>query len=126
MKSYGTLSTLLVAAATIQRCAAYGYYTFQGFSGNSCDGDAGSVDRFPSPDQNTLYIDFTNRHSFRTTLVGGNDDGEFLAYATACVNEGCHDGLTDYVFNIDESGCANVNTGGAVNGFALFTTYGGI
>ncbi|OKL61404.1 hypothetical protein UA08_03890 [Talaromyces atroroseus] len=127
MKSYTTLSALLVAASSMQLCAAYGStYTFQGFSGNTCDGDAGNVVDFPDPSGDTKYIDFTNRHSFRVTLSNGNYGGEYLAYATACVTEDCKDGLTDYVWEIDEAGCSNVNTGGAVNGFALFTTYGGI
>ncbi|OKL61433.1 hypothetical protein UA08_03897 [Talaromyces atroroseus] len=128
MKSFATLSALLVGAATVQPCLAsvYGYYTFQAFSGSECDGDAGAVDRFPSPSGDTKYIDFTGRHSFYATLVDGNDGGEFLAYATPCVDDGCDDSLYQYEFEIDESGCANVNTGGAVNGFALFTTFNGI
>jgi hypothetical protein len=111
---------------TVQQAQSYGYYTFKGFSGNECDGDAGGVDQFPAPSGDTKHIDFTNRHSFYVTLVGGNDEGAFLAYATACVNEDRDGGTTDYEFEIDESGCTNVNTGGPVNGFALFTTYGGI
>jgi hypothetical protein len=126
MKFYGSLSALFATAVTIQTASGYGYYTFQAFSGNECDGDAGNVDKFPDPSGDTKYIDFTNRHSFYATLVDGNDGGLFLAYATPCPTQSCTDGEEKYEFTIDESGCANVNTGGAVNGFALFTTYDGI
>lgn len=96
------------------------------YSGSQCDGNGGNKDQLPFPPQNTRYINFQNRHSFKIESNIQSSDKDFLMYyVTPCAGL---NGKNPYntVYEINKSGCINVNTGGNVQSLSTFSTWNGI